>query len=160
MAAAMEQSHRSAGRGSPRKRRVGIRIDMTPMVDVAFLLLIFFMVTTVFRAPQSMEINLPPSDQKVEVAQSNLLTLRVFDKGEMYWSLAKQQPAPVDIKDLRALLEEQNRANPRLITLVKLDRKARYHLMVDILDELQLGNITRFSFTPLTDADKEAIRPQ
>ena len=39
------------------KRRVGVRIDMTPMVDVAFLLLIFFMVTTVFRTPQALEIN-------------------------------------------------------------------------------------------------------
>jgi biopolymer transport protein ExbD len=45
------------------KRRVGIRIDMTPMVDVAFLLLIFFMVTTVFRTPQALEINLPPDDK-------------------------------------------------------------------------------------------------
>jgi biopolymer transport protein ExbD len=40
--------------------RPGIRIDMTPMVDIAFLLLVFFMVTTVFRLPQAMEINLPP----------------------------------------------------------------------------------------------------
>jgi biopolymer transport protein ExbD len=45
-----------------KKRRVGIRIDMTPMVDVAFLLLIFFMVTTVFRTPKALEINLPPKD--------------------------------------------------------------------------------------------------
>ena len=45
---------------SRKKRRVGIRIDMTPMVDVAFLLLIFFMVTTVFRTPKALEINLPP----------------------------------------------------------------------------------------------------
>ena len=44
------------------KRRLGIRIDMTPMVDVAFLLLIFFMVTSVFRTPQALEINLPPDE--------------------------------------------------------------------------------------------------
>src|SRR5438552_9274800 len=48
------------------KRRVGVRIDMTPMVDVAFLLLIFFMVTTVFRTPQALEINLPP-DENVKI---------------------------------------------------------------------------------------------
>ena len=46
----------------PKKTRIPIRIDMTPMVDIAFLLLIFFMVTTVFRTPQAMEINLPPKD--------------------------------------------------------------------------------------------------
>ena len=41
--------------GRAKKKRVGVRIDMTPMVDVAFLLLIFFMVTTVFRRPLAME---------------------------------------------------------------------------------------------------------
>jgi biopolymer transport protein ExbD len=45
------------------KRRISIRIDMTPMVDIAFLLLIFYMVSTVFSMPQAMEINLPPKDR-------------------------------------------------------------------------------------------------
>src|SRR5213083_2508647 len=68
------------------KRRVGIRIDMTPMVDVAFLLLIFFMVTTVFRTPQALEINLPPDkDVKIEVKESNVITVRVLADGRTYW---------------------------------------------------------------------------
>ena len=49
-----------------KKRRVAIRIDMTPMVDIAFLLLIFYMVSTVFSMPQAMEINLPPAEQQDE----------------------------------------------------------------------------------------------
>ena len=48
-----------------KKRRVAIRIDMTPMVDIAFLLLIFYMVTTVFSMPQAMEINLPPESKEI-----------------------------------------------------------------------------------------------
>ena len=158
MAVAMEQTPKKVRGGKPQKKRVGIRIDMTPMVDVAFLLLIFFMVTTVFRAPQSMEINLPPSEQKVEVAESNLLTLRVTGDGTIYWNMAKERPQKIDLKSLRKLLEEENRANPKLIILVKLDRKSRYHTMVDILDELQIGDINRFSFTGLTDADKEVLK--
>ena len=68
------------------KRRIGIRIDMTPMVDIAFLLLIFFMVTTVFRTPQALEINLPPDENvKIEVAQSKVLTLRVLEADRIYW---------------------------------------------------------------------------
>ena len=55
--------------GRAKKKRVGIRIDMTPMVDVAFLLLIFFMVTTVFRRPLAMEVNMPEPDAKVEVSR-------------------------------------------------------------------------------------------
>src|SRR3989442_6047052 len=68
------------------KRRVGIRIDMTPMVDVAFLLLIFFMVTTVFRTPQALEINLPPDETvKIEVKESNVLRVFVLPDDRVYW---------------------------------------------------------------------------
>jgi len=50
--------------GRKKKKRIGVRIDMTPMVDVAFLLLTFFMLTTTMNKPQTMEINLPPADAK------------------------------------------------------------------------------------------------
>src|SRR5436189_4205378 len=68
------------------KRRVGVRIDMTPMVDVAFLLLIFFMVTTVFRTPQALEINLPPDENvKIEIAESKVMSIFVLDENRAYW---------------------------------------------------------------------------
>ncbi|MBK6765929.1 MAG: biopolymer transporter ExbD [bacterium] len=55
---------KSGASGSAWKRpRVAIRIDMTPMVDIAFLLLIFFMVTTVFRLPTAMDLVLPPDEE-------------------------------------------------------------------------------------------------
>src|SRR5262247_989681 len=83
------------------KRRVGIRIDMTPMVDVAFLLLIFFMVTTVFRTPQALEINLPPKeDVKVDIAQSKVLEVRVLSNGTAFWRNAQDPWARSEIKSL------------------------------------------------------------
>ena len=54
------------------KRRISIRIDMTPMVDIAFLLLIFYMVTTVFSMPQAMEVNLPPKSEEEEKLNQNV----------------------------------------------------------------------------------------
>src|SRR5262245_56320939 len=69
-----------------KKKRMPVRIDMTPMVDVAFLLLTFFMLTTVFNAPQTMEINMPPDESKIQVAESNLLNILVDQHGEIYWS--------------------------------------------------------------------------
>jgi biopolymer transport protein ExbD len=68
---------KSHGKGKKKKqgRRLGVRIDMTPLVDVAFLLLTFFMYTTSMSRPQTMEINLPPDKNvKVEIAESNLMT--------------------------------------------------------------------------------------
>jgi biopolymer transport protein ExbD len=147
----------SRTQGHRRKKRVGIRIDMTPMVDVAFLLLIFFMVTTVFRAPQTMEINLPPSDQRIDVGESNLLILYVTETSGLYWGVGFDKPASTGMKELPELLTARLRENPELITLVKLDRKARYHMMVDLLDQLNLANVTRFSVAVLDDADRERL---
>jgi len=140
------------------KRRLSIRIDMTPMVDIAFLLLIFYMVSTVFSMPQAMEINLPPIDQEeeVEIKESNLLTLRVDADGGYWWNLKMPTPEnlplllPSDPNEpdtagyafnadsLRGLLVEQNRMNSRLSTLVLIHRDANYEDMVNILDEIDL----------------------
>ena len=88
-----------------KKRRVGVKIDNTPMVDVAFLLLTFFMLTTSMNKPQTMEINLPPSNEvTVEVAQSNLMTVRVKEDGSIYWNISTDTPEKVEFKGLRALM--------------------------------------------------------
>ena len=70
MAGADVAESKSHAKGKKKKKkRAGVRIDMTPMVDVAMLLLTFFMLTTVFNKPQTMELNLPPDKEvKVEVA--------------------------------------------------------------------------------------------
>ncbi len=140
------------------KRRIAIRIDMTPMVDIAFLLLIFYMVSTVFAMPQAMEINLPPKDQEkdVEVKESNLLSLRVDGDSRFWWNLKTPTPenlpqllptAP-DTPDtvayqfwpdtLRGLLINENRNNAKLNTLILINPKATYADMVNILDEIDL----------------------
>ena len=141
-----------------KKRRISIRIDMTPMVDIAFLLLIFYMVSTVFSMPQAMEINLPPEEQKeeIEVKESNLLTIRVDEKGRFWWNLKTPTPenlpvllpSSLDKPDtvlyklepdtLRNLLLQQNRSNSKLNTLILIHREATYSDMVDILDEVDL----------------------
>lgn len=152
------RGHEKKRKKHKRMRRLGVRIDMTPMVDVAFLLLTFFMLTTTMNRPQTMEINLPPADTRVEVPQSNLLTLMVIEDGSMYWSVGADVPAKVDFKNLRSLMMEKLRGNSKLITLIKVDRKGKYHYMVDLMDELNLANITRFSLAPMLDADKQLLQ--
>jgi len=122
------------------KRRIGIRIDMTPMVDIAFLLLIFYMVTTVFSMPQAMEINLPPSDQKEElkIKESNVLTIHVDESNRFYWNIGRDLPVALRPDSLRAMLVKENQANASLNTLIIIHQKARYHTMVDILDEIDV----------------------
>lgn len=145
------------GGGFERKSKTSSEIPSSSLADIAFLLLIFFMVTTVFRAPQTMEINLPPSEQKVDIAESNLMTFFVTENNAVFWAIGRERPQRVEMRDIQPLLAEKNKANPKLVTLIKLDRKARYHMMVDMLDELNIANVTRFSVAPMTDRDKEVL---
>ncbi len=158
-AGAAPRGHDKKKKKHKKMRRLGVRIDMTPMVDVAFLLLTFFMLTTSMKRPQTMEINLPPNkDVKVEVAQSNLLSLLINEEGKIYWNIGTDPLQTVDMKGLRPLIMQKLQQNPKLITLIKIDRKGKYHYMVDVMDELNLANMTRFSIAPMLDVDKAAMQ--
>lgn len=145
------------GKKRPRKRRVGIRIDMTPMVDVAFLLLIFFMVTTVFRTPQALEINLPPKDIQVPIAESKILTLRVIPGPKMFWNVGSEKPQEITVDKLPPVLKDQSGRIKDMVVLIKIDKEAEFHNMVDIIDELDLAKLTRFSMAPLTEEEKKEV---
>src|SRR5678815_211612 len=133
------------------KKRVGVAIDMTPMVDIAFLLLIFFMLTTVFRLPQAMELNLPPKDAEVDVAESNVIMLYVYGDGQIVYRIGTDGPLePVEFTGLRKMIADMVKQNDKLITLVKFERSTPYHWMVDVIDEFIVGKISRYSFDAMT----------
>jgi biopolymer transport protein ExbD len=149
-----EKAEKGKG-GRRKKRRIHIRIDMTPMVDIVMLLLIFYMVTTVFAMPQAMEINLPPEEEKedVEVAECKLLTLRIDGENRMFWNICNpadslpqlippldptEEKYRVDADSLRTIMVNLNRAEPKLNTLILIHESAHYNSMVDILDEIDL----------------------
>jgi biopolymer transport protein ExbD len=131
--------------------RVGVRIDMTPMVDVAFLLLIFFMVTTVFRRPLAMEVNMPDPEAKIEVPQSNVMTLVIDPDESMRWWIGTGPEQPITEPELEAAFRENVRRNPELVILVKIHRKTRYERMVEMLDTLADADVQRFSLIPLEE---------
>ncbi|NWF87907.1 MAG: biopolymer transporter ExbD [Ignavibacteriaceae bacterium] len=143
-------------KGRP-KRRTSIRIDMTPMVDVAFLLLTFFMLTTVFRRPQTLEIKLPPSSTNVQVSASNLLIIRVDEDHRVFQSTGLGKPDAVEFSELGNFFRTKAAEDPNTIILVKLDRKSKYHYMVDIIDELNLAKLSRYSVATLSDVEKEEL---
>ncbi len=150
---------RSHGKKKHKKgKRLGIRIDMTPLVDVAFLLLTFFMLTTSMSRPQTMEINLPPDETaKVEIAESNLMTLRINEKGDVYWNIGMDAPVKIEWTKLRGFIREHSVANTKLVTLIKIDPKAKYEIMVNIMDELNQADMQRFSIARLNDQDKKIL---
>ena len=143
--------------GLRKRKRVGIRVDMTPMVDVAFLLLIFFMVTTVFRRPLAMEMNLPEKDAVVKIKESNVMIVYIQKDGSMIYDVGKRGLQPLTWDELRESLVLENDYNPELVILVKVDRKAKYNYMVNMLDTLDEARLGRFSIIPMTDLDKATL---
>lgn len=144
---------------SHKKKRVAISIDMTPFVDIAFLLLIFFMVTTVFALPQAMELNLPPKDAEVEVAESNVIIIYVYDDGEMVFRIGMDGPLePLTMGEMVPLLKDLIKQNEDLITIVKFDRKTPYHWMVDVIDEFILRGIKRYSFDAMNRDETAEVK--
>ena len=146
--------------------KIGVHIDMTPMVDVIMLLLTFFMLTTTLATPQVMQINLPKGDEKdkVKVDMGNVLFIRVSDQGNIYFSLGKsdgseQAPEFVEFKDMKNRLEALYAANENLLLLLKFSRGMKYNLMVDILDEINRAAIEkRYTFLPMEETDREIVR--
>ena len=155
---AVDTPQPSGGKGKG-KRRVGIRIDMTPLVDVAFLLLIFFMVTTVFRTPQALEINLPPKDNPpVPIAKSNIFTIYALPGDHYKWFVGENPPVDVDFAGLPAMLKQERDKNPnKIVVVIKVHPEAKFHAMVDIIDDLDALKMNRFALAPLTDEDKKEL---
>ena len=87
--------------GAHKPKRIGFKLDMTPLVDVAFLLLTFFMFATTMAQPQIMEMQVPPDiTTPVEVAQSDLFTLYVSNKEHLFYNTGIDPTMrKIDIKD-------------------------------------------------------------
>jgi biopolymer transport protein ExbD len=136
-------------------------IPTASMGDIVFLLLIFFMVTTVFRRPLAMEINMPESEATIEVPESNVMSIFIDHDEAMFFKIGKTELAPITWPDLEPTFLANSKVNPNLIILVKIHRKARYEPMVDMMDTLEDAHMERFSLIPMNEADAamlEAMR--
>ena len=91
--------------GFSRKSKASQEIPSSSLADIAFLLLIFFMVTTVFRRPLAMEVNLPEPGAKVEVPESNVMTIYVDRDEARYNKIGAGGRAPVTWEELPALTD-------------------------------------------------------
>ena len=130
-------------------KRIGVSIDMTPMVDVAFLLLIFFMTTTQFQPPEKDKIELPKSSSELKAPESDIITISLIKDGRMGIDYRahgeKQQVYAQTIDDLRARLQDARTNNPAARILIKADQAAKYGDMQNVMQMLQDENATRFN---------------
>jgi biopolymer transport protein ExbD len=153
-----------------KKRRIGISIDMTPMVDVAFLLLIFFMCTTQFKPPERDKITLPESNSEAKSPESDIITIAVTklpsvrviyrQKGE---EVTREMAQEAVTTVLSTVLSNARAANPMARMIVKMDRDAPYGIMADMMQALQDAKAPRFNV--MTDLEgssglfKKPVKP-
>lgn len=152
--------------GKVRSKKSSTKIDMTPMVDLAFLLLTFFMLTTTFNKPQTMEITMPEKpkeeDKLPEVNEKKVVTLILGANDKVYWYNGITDPE-VKVTDfsangIRKVLLTQNSQIPGMIILIKPSEDSRYKNMVDILDEMNITNMQRFALVKITQEDKDLVK--
>jgi biopolymer transport protein ExbD len=147
-------------------KRVNIFIDMTPMVDVTFLLLTFFMLTTQFRPPQEAVVVLPFSHSAIKLPESNVMTVLVTADNKIYLGLDSQilrervfgaenrlkSGIEVDDVALGNYMIQARMLNPKLRTVIRADKSAPYGPIEDVMKVLEKVNITRFSL--VTELEK------
>jgi biopolymer transport protein ExbD len=139
-------------------RRIGIKIDMTPMVDVAFLLLIFFMSTSQFDPPQKVPISLPDSHSNLKVPESDVLLLSITKDNVLLWQLGKNPQQDTDLVNLENLVITERRKNPRLRVAIKADKQSDYGTMEDVMLIMQKTNTITFTLvTELVASKKTAL---
>jgi biopolymer transport protein ExbD len=155
--------HKKGG-GKVRVKKSSTKIDMTPMVDLAFLLLTFFILTTTFNKPKTMEVNMPDKviDEKeqTKINEKDILNLVLSENDKIYWYIGLTPPVTqtnYSSSGVRKLLLEQNRANPKLMVLIKPEDKSRYENMVNILDEMDITKTKRYAIVEYTPDDKTII---
>jgi len=138
-----------------KSKRIGIAIDMTPLVDVAFLLLIFFMTTTQFQPPEKEKITLPKSASEFKKPESNIITANVTTEGRIRLEFVERREKKdqiVDVSTFGGWLQTARLSNPSAYVLLKADKDAPYGVIEQIMKELQNQNANRFNI--VTDAKK------
>jgi biopolymer transport protein ExbD len=159
--AELNTSEKSDSRRTP---KLSTRVDLTAMVDLAFLLITFFMLTTTLAKPRAMSIAMPVGDPG-PVKESNTLTLCLGTNDQLIWYTGTNE-APKELavtgfkkNEIRLVLmnraqEILNETGQKLMVLIKPSDKSHYENLVDVLDELHITNVP---FYAIVDISKEDI---
>ncbi len=129
-----------------KKSKVSDEIPSSSMADIAFLLLIFFLVTTTFPKDKGLAMLLPETESEVEVSQRNILHIIITPTGAVNIRRGEsQQEQTVRPEDVEAIWRQDVAENENLIAAVKTDPNAPYRFMIDVLDALQSAGAERIS---------------
>ncbi len=129
-----------------KKSKVSDEVPTSSMADIAFLLLILFLVTTVFPKDRGLAIVLPEESEEVEVNQKNILHIVIQPNGVVEVRRGEsQQVQSVSATEIEGIWRQDVASNPNLIAGVKTHPDAPYKFMIDVLDGLQTAGADKIS---------------
>ena len=154
--------------GKVRTKKKATRVDLTAMVDLAFLLITFFILTTTLSKPKAMELIMPDKDdltkQQLPVPATRTMTLLLGDNNKLEWFVGepgKTQPTVIGYgkSDLRKVLIDQNalikqsHGGQGMIVVVKPSSQSTYNNVVTVMDELNVTGIDSRAIVDITPVE-------
>ncbi|MBS1736803.1 MAG: biopolymer transporter ExbD [Bacteroidetes bacterium] len=162
----VKQGGHKKGPGVKKSKKQSTRVDLTPMVDLGFLLITFFIFTTTMAQPTSMNLNMPKDtdkpDENTKVKESGSLTL-MLGKGNVIYYYYGSDPATMQTtgyKDVRNIILEKKKKTPAedFFVIIKPDKDATYKNAVNILDEMNINDVSRYAMVDPTADEYNKIQ--
>lgn len=154
------------GPGVKKSKKQSTRVDLTPMVDLGFLLITFFIFTTTVSQPTAMNLNMPKDTKDpnldTKVKESGSLTLLLGKQNVIYYYFGND-PATMQTtgyKKVRDIILKKKKSTPSadLFIIIKPDKDATYKNAVDILDEMDINDIPRYAMVNPTADEYSKIQ--
>lgn len=156
------------GPGVKKGKKLSTRVDLTPMVDLGFLLITFFIFTTTMSQPTAMRLILPKDTEKPEeqnkIKESAALTVILGNNNVIYYYEGTLLPdgsnfKSTNYKEIRGIIiDKKKRTNPEdFMVLIKPTDQSTYRNTVDLLDEMTINEVKRYATLDLFDIEKQLI---
>ncbi len=154
------------GPGVKKAKKLSTRVDMTPMVDLGFLLITFFIFTTTMAQPTAMKLFLPKDVDKPEeqnkVKESGAFTILLGKQDQVYYyeGLDPTKLQATTFKGIREeIIKKKQSTNPEdLVMIIKPSEDATYKNTVDILDEMTISEIKRYAMVDISDGEYQLVK--
>jgi biopolymer transport protein ExbD len=146
------------GPGVKKSKKLSTRVDLTPMVDLGFLLITFFIFTTTMSQPTAMRLNLPKDtdkpDEQNKLKESAAFTIMPGKNDQVYYyeGLDPSKLQTANWKTIRdAILDKKRRTDPSdFMVIIKPDKDASYKNTVDALDEMKIDDVKRYALVDIS----------
>jgi biopolymer transport protein ExbD len=162
------------GPGVKKPKKLSTRVDLTPMVDLGFLLITFFVFTTTMAKPTAMNMNEPKDtneQEQLKVKESAVMTILLGKNDQIYYYYgtltaegASEQFKSSNFKDIRKLILDKRNSVPNgdqaksdLMYIIKSDKEATFRNAIDILDEMAINKIPPGHYAEVDMSETEAL---